>query len=179
MHPESRPTKEEGRTYTSQTCQSAMLACDPMSKASPEDYREWTRRYVSQRQERGEKQTTVWVPANRIEELKAFAARLRIEEGLEKEQPPKPPKVVVPQLDIPASKPPGWSYLRVAEDELALRMIVKANGGEWIRGNLKVDKTWKLRTDLVAKLGLQGRVVHEKKTWPVGAQDDLEEALCA
>lgn len=50
-----------------------------MPRHEPEEYREWTKRYVSKRKERGEKQVTVWVPESRVDDLKAYAAKLREE----------------------------------------------------------------------------------------------------
>lgn len=123
------------------------------------------------KQQRDEIRFTIWVPRRRADEFRAFVAKLEAEEDLEKKRPSKPPPVVVPKVEIPGVQPPGWSYLRIAEDELALRMIVKANGGQWINGGpQKTGKTWKLRSDLVDKLGLRPRVVHERSARGPGGQ---------
>ncbi|HEY9758746.1 MAG TPA: hypothetical protein V6C97_26500 [Oculatellaceae cyanobacterium] len=142
-----------------------MIPCDPMPRHTPEEYRTWTKRYEESRKTRGDKRVGLWCPEDRVEELKAFAAKLRAESDVKGKRPSKTPRVVVPKLEIPEAPPPGWAYLRIDEDELALRMVVKANGGQWINGGPeRTNKTWKLRSDLVDKLGLCSRVVHERST---------------
>jgi len=62
-----------------------------MSRHKPEEYQEWTQSYSKRRAERGEVRVAVWVPTDRADDLKAYAAKLREKAGT-KRDPPPPPK---------------------------------------------------------------------------------------
>ena len=66
---------------------------------------------------------------------------------------PTPP-VRVPKVEIPDLPPPGYAWIEVERDELAMRKLLKANGAEWFGK----DKLWRIRSDLVEPLGLQNRI---------------------
>ena len=68
------------------------------------DWTEYTQRYSAKRRaERGEKRVAVWVPVERVDELKAFAAKLRA--GVS--EPPPPPTPSVPKLPAVRPRPKG------------------------------------------------------------------------
>jgi len=107
----------------------------------------------------------LWVPESRISELKQYAEMLRDEEdykaGRLKEQPQK---IEIPKIETPDLEH-QYSYLRIDKDEIALRMIVKANGGDWISGgsNPEMHRTWRMRNSVAVKLGLKDRIVATRK----------------
>ena len=113
------------------------------------------RNYKTRRSERGEVRVSVWVPENRAQQLREIAAMWRRESELEDGLKSPTPSVQVPRVEIPKLPPPGFSFVRIDYEEKAMQKLLKLNGGEWS----KRAGAWKIRSDLVAKMGLLNRVI--------------------
>lgn len=135
----------------------------PASKAKPpnravedsDNVASRQRDYKGRRRERGETRVSVWVPEERAQQLRDIATMWRRESELRDGLISPTPAVKVPVVEIPELPPPGYAWVRVEEDELAMRKLMKLNGGEWF---WRVG-AWRIRSDLVDKLGLANRVV--------------------
>ena len=116
--------------------------------------------YSKNRRDRGEVRISLWVPSGRVDELRQIAEAMRAQADLKAGRSSKTPSVQIPKLEIPELDPPGWSYLKIGREEIALHMILRENGARW-RNETKdpAPATWKIRSDLVEKLGLEARVV--------------------
>ena len=105
---------------------------------------------------------SVWVPEDKAQQLRDIATMWRREAELSDGLTSRPPTLKIPVVDIPELPPPGYAWVRVDADELAMQKLVKLNGGEWFRE----VSAWRLRSDLVDKLGLRNRVCD----WEPGAR---------
>jgi len=116
----------------------------------PENVAARQRGYKARRKNRGEVRVSVWIPAAKAGQLRDIATMWRrqaeLADGLTSPTPP----VQVPVVEIPDLPPPGYAWVRVEADELAMQKLLKANGAKWF----KDAQAWRLRSDLVDKLGL-------------------------
>ena len=120
----------------------------------PNNVAERQRAYKERRRERSETRVSVWVPAERAQQLRDIATMWRREGELRDGLTSRTPGVQIPKVEIPELPPPGYAWIRVEEDELAMQKLLKLNGGEWHwrRG------AWRIRSDLVERMGLRSRV---------------------
>ena len=116
------------------------------------------RGYKARRKDRGEVRVSVWVPADKAAQLRDIATMWRRQAELADGLTSPTPTVQVPVIEIPELPPPGYAWIRVERDELVMQKLLKANGAEWSKGT----QAWRLRSDLVEPLGLQGRVVRDQ-----------------
>ena len=131
-----------------------------------------TKRYDAKRQsERGETRVAVWVPSDQVEKLKRFAEKLRRKSGQFRQRTKKPP-VAPPRVSIPVAPLKQWALIAIERDELAFQLILKANGAKWCSGSstafgrfsetcsefLPPEGVWRIRADLVDRIGLSHRV---------------------
>jgi len=118
----------------------------------PEDYQRWSKRYSAKRKALGEVRVSVWAPAERVEELKNFAAWLRHEErqrkGIEPESDPSA-RLEFPKFEI-SQRPRTWVWVRVGQHETLMHQVLKANDGKW-NGQKKL---WRVPLEVSNKLGL-------------------------
>ena len=126
-------------------------------RSESEERREMNREKQAAFRERqtelGRVRLSVWVPKERAAELREIAHHMCNPDRKE-----KTPPVQVPVFEV-SKKHPGWSYLRADIDEKWLHVLLKANGGRWQNAKKDHPNTWRIRSDLVAKLGLESRVV--------------------
>ena len=139
-----------------------------MAEELPEAVAERQRNYHERRKERGEVRVTSWVPAECAQAVRDFATKLRREAEI-RDGETRTPAVQFPKIEIPEYPPPGHAWIRIEEEELALRKLIKQNGGEWNREK----QAWWLRSDLVEPMGLQSRVISNE----MQRQTDLEHYL--
>ncbi len=111
-------------------------------------------KYKLRRLEKGEVRVSVWAPESRVPELRRIAEIMCQQADVEAGRPAKALALRIPVFEPPKQKT-KWSYLRIAKEETALRLLVKHNGGYWEKGK----KLWVLYSELVPKLGLQSRAV--------------------
>lgn len=130
----------------------------------PENVSSRQREYKSRRRKRGETRVSVWVPQERAQQLRDIATMWRRESELRDGLTSPTPAVKIPVVKIPDLPPPGYAWVRVDVDELAMQKLVKLNGGEWF----KSEGAWRLRSDLVEKLGLANRVVRGRVELMIG-----------
>ena len=97
---------------------------------------------------------SVWVPADKAKQLRDIATMWRHQAELADGLTSPTPALQVPVVEIPELPPPGYAWVQVAADELAMQKLLKANGAKWS----KEAQAWRLRSDLVDKLGLRNRV---------------------
>lgn len=121
----------------------------------PENVASRQREYKGRRRARGESRVSVWVPHERAQQLRDIATMWRREAELRDGVTSPPPALKIPVVEIPDLPPPGYAWVRVEADELAMQKLVKLNGGKWF----KDASAWRIRSDLVGKLGLKNRVV--------------------
>jgi len=120
--------------------------------------------YSKNRRDRGEVRVSVWVPRSRVDELRQISAAMRAQADLAAGRCSKTPPVRIPQLEVPELPPPSWCYLKIGREEIALHMILRKNGAIWRNEKQEpAPVTWKIRSDLVPKLGLEDRVVLSKQ----------------
>ena len=121
----------------------------------PENVAARQRDYKGRRSKRGETRVSVWVPDERVQQLRDIATMWRREAELRDGMTSPTPPVEIPKVEIPDLPPPGYAWIRVEADELAMKKLLKLNGGKWFRN----AGAWQLRSDLVDKLGVRNRVV--------------------
>ena len=112
------------------------------------------RGYKTRRKQRGEVRVSVWVPADKAKQLRDIATMWRRQSELADGLTSPTPAVKVPVVEIPNLPPPGYAWVRVGADELAMQKLLKLNSGEWFKN----ARAWRLRSDLIDKLGLRSRV---------------------
>jgi hypothetical protein len=137
------------------------------------------RRYNAERRKAGLVRVSVWVPGGDVARLKLAAAGMRAEAEaqLPTDGEPLRSKIFVPKLEPEEHRPdPGWAYLRIEEDELAFRLLAKANDAEWVscqrteyrhlaeRHELPELGVWCICSGLPERLGLAHRVVATEHT---------------
>ena len=115
------------------------------------------RGYKTRRKERGEVRVSVWVPADKAQQLRDIATMWRRQAELADGLTSPTPVVQVPVVEIPELPPPGYAWVQSAASEVLMHKILSANGAEWFGR----QKLWRIRSDLVEPLGLQDRVVRE------------------
>ena len=126
----------------------------PRIPEDPEHVASRQREYKTRRKKRGEVRVSVWVPENKAQQLRDIATMWRRQVDLSDGLISQTPAVQVPVVDIPELPPPGYAWIRVEAEELALQKLLKMNGGVWF----KTPGVWRLRSDLVEKMGLRNRV---------------------
>ena len=120
------------------------------------------RNYKARRRERHEVRVSVWVPADKAQRLREIATMWRRQAELADGVTSPTPPVRVPEVEIPELPPPGFAWVRLKREERAMQMLLKANGAEWH----KDAEAWRLRSDMVDKLGVRNRVCD----WDPGAR---------
>ena len=120
------------------------------------------RGYKARRKDRGEVRVSVWVPADKAEQLRDIATMWRRQAELADGLTSPMPAVQVPVVEIPELPPPGYAWIQTEREELVMQKLLKANGAKWS----KEVQAWRLRSDLVDKLGLRNRVVD----WGAGSR---------